>query len=265
MLGGTLSLLAVMNYHQGFLQESTKIREYQGSVAQRAGNIQHRIWFLSGQSANFLRLGREADRDKPVSYLEEAARLLSENQEGAVDISVHGLLAYAYLRQGNFPSARRAADQVLRTVVATTPTVFSSLDGLCHVPEVCLSLWEANPQGVNAGELAKSALLACKAMHAFSRIFPIGQPRAWLCQGLYDWLAGKPRRAQRAWQKSLNWAEKLHMPHDHGLAHYEIGRHLKVSDPDREKHLAQAYTLFHRIGATYDMERVQRELDKTIE
>lgn len=260
-LGSSLALLAIMDYHQGFLQESVKIREYQGTVAQRAGNMQHRIWFLSGQSANLLRLGREADQDRPVAYLEEAARLLSENQEGAVDISVQGLLAYAYLRRGDFPAARRAADQVLRTVVTTTPTVFSSLDGLCHVPEVYLALWEADPKGVDAGKLAQSALPACKAMHTFSRIFPIGQPRAWLCRGLYDWLSGKHRQAHRDWQKGLAWAEKLHMPHDLGLAHYEIGRHLKTSDLDREKHLAQAYALFHRIGAAYDMERVQQELD----
>lgn len=264
LLGGSLALLAIMDYHQGFLQEAIKIRDYQNTVAQRASNVQHRIWFLSGQSANYLRMGREPDQDKPVPYLEEAARLLSENQEGAVDISVHGLLAYAYLRQGDLASARRAADQVLRTVVTTTPTVFSSLDGLCYVPEVYLALWEAGPKGSGASQLARSALSACKAMHAFSRIFPIGQPRAWLCQGLYDWLSGRPRRAQRAWHKSLIWAENLHMPHDHGLARYEIGRHLKVSDPDREKHLAQAYALFHRIGAAYDMERVQQELDRTI-
>ncbi|MBN1312755.1 MAG: hypothetical protein JXB30_15180 [Anaerolineae bacterium] len=134
-----------------------KIREYHSKVAKQAGNIQHQIWSLSGQSANFLRLGRDSEQDKPVVYLEEAAHLFTENKEGAVDISVHGSLAYAYLRRGDFPAARRVADQVLQTVTTVMPTIFSSLDGLFHIPEVYLVLWENEQDRAEAGKLACSA------------------------------------------------------------------------------------------------------------
>ena len=65
-----------------------------------------------------------------------------------------------------------------------------------------------------------------------------GQPRAWLWQGLYEWLAGKPGKARKAWHKSLAAAERLAMRYEQGLAHYEIGgclgklrSALKISEP----------------------------------
>jgi hypothetical protein len=206
-------------------------------------------------------MGRAEDLSRVSSYLAEATRLLLDNPEAAVDISVHGLLAYAHLRLGEREEARQVAEKALQKVTSASTTVFSTLDGLCHIPEVFLRLWET------AGEdqrrtLQQSARASCKALHAYARVFPIGRPRAWLWQGVYEWLSGRKDSARRSWQKSMTCAEKLKMPHDHGLAYYEIGRHLPPGDPARRGYLARAQAIFYWVGAEHDLAQVQAELER---
>ncbi len=98
-------------------------------------------------------------------------------------------------------------------------------------------------------------------MRQFGRVFRIGRPRAWLLQGRYDWLAGKPSKARKAWQKSLAAAERLAMPYDQGLAHYEIGRH--ITGTERQHHLTRAHAIFAHLGATYDVQQTQLALDSS--
>lgn len=99
---------------------------------------------------------------------------------------------------------------------------------------------------------------ACKKLRGFARVFPFGQPRSWLFQGEYAWLADKPGKAHKAWAKSLAYAEELNMPYEQGLAHYEIGRHLLDDNRGREDHLEQAGEIFAHLDAGWDLERVQK-------
>jgi hypothetical protein len=92
-----------------------------------------------------------------------------------------------------------------------------------------------------------SAKKACQAMHAFSRIFPIAQPRAWLCQGWYDWISGKRSQANRIWQKGLGLTEHLAMPYEQARAHYELARHLKDGVKSR-LHLEKANNIYTELG-----------------
>jgi hypothetical protein len=101
---------------------------------------------------------------------------------------------------------------------------------------------------------------ACKALFSYARVFPIGRPRAYLWQGLFEWLSGRPTQAHQLWRKSLAAAERLDMPYAQGLAHFEIGRHLPPDDPNRSKHLTQACRLFIQLGAAYDLQRAQEAL-----
>ena len=86
----------------------------------------------------------------------------------------------------------------------------------------------------------------------------VWQERGWLFgpavdveSGWTHWLAGSPRKAQRAWRKALKLAQKMSMAYEEGLIHYEIGRHLPVNQPEREKHLATAREIFDQLGAIY--------------
>jgi len=67
-----------------------------------------------------------------------------------------------------------------------------------------------------------------------------------LWQGLYDWLDNKPNQARRAWRKSLVAAQKLGMPYDEALAHYEYGRN--ATGAERETNFARAREIFDRLG-----------------
>jgi tetratricopeptide (TPR) repeat protein len=135
------------------------------------------------------------------------------------------------------------------------------------VAEVYLKLWEAEIMEQEMLDQKQrrrsspSSLLyaqsreACANLHQYARVFPIGQPRAWLWQGVYEWLSGHSRKAQQAWRKSLAAAQRLAMPYEQGLAHYEIGRHATAKE--RCKHLAQACNIFAQVGATYDLLKAQ--------
>ena len=162
--------------------------------------------------------------------------------------------------RGDPRRARHVAEQAA-TQFATLPPAFTLLPGLASVAEVSLALWEAsgNQPSPERTALAESARQACAALR-YTRRLPIGQPSAWLWQGLYDWLAGKPSKAHTAWQKGLKTAAKLSMPYEQGLAHSAIGRHLGADEPARQMHLTRACDIFTRLQAAYELGRAQQVL-----
>lgn len=111
-------------------------------------------------------------------------------------------------------------------------------------------LWEKAETEREKSEMKALAQQACRALHKFARTYPIARARAFLWQGLYDWLDGKPRSAQKNWQKSLAAAQKLSMPYDEALVYREIGRHDTGSK--RDLNLARANEIFGRLGVALD-------------
>jgi len=85
-----------------------------------------------------------------------------------------------------------------------------------------------------------------RSLRRYAHVFPIGQPRALLCQGLLAWVQGRPIQARKAWRRSLAAAERLGMRYDQLLAHQQLGRH---GDPsERHEHLARARQLSTQLG-----------------
>jgi hypothetical protein len=117
--------------------------------------------------------------------------------------------------------------------------------------EVYLALWEATPEE-ETGECRRLAEVVRKICGRLRLSRYAARARAQRIQGMYDWLIGKPAQARRGWQKSMELAERLHMPFELGQAHYEIGRHLSIDDPQRAEHLTRARDIFAQIGAAYD-------------
>jgi hypothetical protein len=253
-------LLAVVAYHQGQFAQSAQMFADVFASAHRRDDPQPQLWGLLGQVENRLRLGGP-DLDKVTSLLESAQRILSENPYNAEKIRTYGVLAWTHLRRNEPQLARQAAQTAEQYIAQTSFIVHYSFEGYAGPAEVYLTLWEASGNQPSVQKtLAKSARQACKVLRNFARIFPIGQPRYRLYQGLYEWLSGKPRQAHSAWQKSLAHAEQLAMPYEQGLAQYEIGRHLPLDDPARQDHLSQARDIFTKLEANYDLRRTQQEL-----
>ena len=158
-----------------------------------------------------------------------------------------------------------AAELAMKLIGAELlPSTFYRFEGYVGPPLVYLSLWEARAKGDHEAANEKSyqelAWQACKGLRRFAWVFPFAQPRSWLFQGWYAWLAGKRGKAHKAWRKSLAHAKNLDMPYEQGLAHFEIGRHLPASDTGREEHLQHAIDIFGQLDAAWDLKRAQETL-----
>lgn len=253
--GNCLAILAKTAYFQGQFDHGTKLWAEVYAVAQRSDDILHQAWGLNGQAEGLLRLGHV---DKAVSLLEESLLAFAQNYDRVSETATYGLLATARLYQGEPQLALQVALATQeRLAQLSSPNSYYLIEGYAGVAEVYLTLWQTSSNQVPAEveKLALSACLACKALRKFARVFPIGQPRSWLWQGLYHWLAGHPVRARTAWRKSLAAAERLAMPYEQGLAYYQLGRH--ATGKDRPKYLKKACDIFTQLGAVDNLAKTE--------
>jgi tetratricopeptide (TPR) repeat protein len=247
-------------YHQtGKFAESIELWAEVQQVAEHGDHTQAHTWSLWGQGQSLLRRGQIAEAGE---LLEAAGTAATENGDNISETISNGVLAAAYLRQNRPERALQAAKRQQK-LAPKSPVVHSTLEGYVGAVETFLTLWEAEarePEITTSEQvltLQTAARQTLKSIHAHAKRFPIGQSSAQLYQGLYDWLAGKPAKAHKAWEKSLAAAEQLEMPYEQGRAHYEIARHLDKGVPTRAEHLKHAGKIFEKLGASYDLARVK--------
>jgi hypothetical protein len=263
-------LALALNLKGKFAQGEKAWQEVYVSSHER-GSKQMQLWSLCGQATAALRRGEAGHASTALALMKKAIGLLAEYAYAHADgTSAYGLLAQAYLRRGEEEMSLEAAELAMKLIGAELlPSTFYRFEGYVGPPLVYLSLWEAQANGRhnNAEEASykEPARQACKSLRRYAWVFPFAQPRAWLFQGLYAWLAGKPGKARKAWRRSLAHAEKLAMPYERGLAHYEIGRHLAATDPGREEHLKRAIEFFSQLETAWDLERARENLAKISE
>jgi hypothetical protein len=173
----------------------------------------------------------------------------------------YGVLAQARWRRGEIHLALQAAEKGSAVSAGCEPISHYVLEGYGGLLEVYTGLWEAGREFTDTGtDLAERCAPLCRSLWQFARMHPVGEPQAWLWTGRCAWLSGKSRRAGRCWRKALAAALRLGMPYDEGLTQYEIGRHARPDAPARREHLSRARDIFARLGAAYDLARVEREL-----
>jgi tetratricopeptide (TPR) repeat protein len=275
-----LSNLAMIPYFQGHLTQSNKLFDDLAAAAFRRKDAHNEAWALRGQVYCFLPRGKFMEA---LVCLETLRVLLHDNPhvvDEALNIDLHALSTIVQFQAGDKEAALESADKALKLIEQTPPTSYLSLPGYAGLADTYLTLWEqelisssvsGNPKSRHrhASEIPpqarernpkSKARRACKALRKYARVFPIGQPRAYLHQGRFEWLSGRPHLARDLWRQALEAANRLNVPYSQGLAHYELGRHLPVDDPRRLEHLLQAYEILMRLEATYDVERVQAEL-----
>ena len=246
--------LAMINYFQGNWPASLELSEEFHNSARRRDDADNQCWALKGKVYCYLPQGL---LDEALNCLIEILTMLADN-DSIVDvplkIDTYGLLAIAQLQNGEHVSALEAAQRASELIAASSPDAYPVLLGYSGAAEVYLRLWEEWPE-LNTRSAARKA---CQALKSYTRIFPIGRPRLLLWQGLSAWLDGHPGKAQQLWSKGLLAAEALDLPYMQGLIHFEIGRHLLPTQPDRATHLDRARELFTRLGAAYDLERLNQ-------
>nr|MBA3531412.1 serine/threonine-protein kinase PknK [Ardenticatenales bacterium] len=197
-----------------------------------------------------------------LATLEAAKALLGANHLPGEEIAYRAALALARLREGDEMAALLEAESARHLIEESNPTTFAAFEGYAGVAEVYLALWEGKVAAAVPAStlptLQATARQACTALREFARVFPVAEPRSWLWQGSYEWLAGSPQMAWRAWRKSLAIAQRLGMRYEEALARYEIGRHLPTSDPERAQQLELACETFLGQNATFEFARTQR-------
>ena len=262
--GENMSFLAQAAIYSGNFNSGSQLSSDLYAAAYRHQNVLHQVWALIGQAQCAVRLDQ---LDNAVAFAKEALKLLKEAEikETVSEIIIQGVLAMAYLRQGELVQAQNAADMVQELLAPSSRTGYAVLDGHTGSTEVYLALWKAsqNGNGAAASNWTKLAQKSCKVFHQQAKVYPLAEPRAWLYQGNYHQLDGYLNKAQEAWAKSLAAATQLGMRYDEGRVHYEIGRHLPTTDPGRQSHLNQAQVIFSEAGAPYDLNRVQVALNQS--
>jgi tetratricopeptide (TPR) repeat protein len=187
--------------------------------------------------------------------------------------------ARLYLRQGRPDLAVGEAERFTRQI-EENPFVANAqyIYGYAGAAEATLAAWEA--AGEKECPERQAAERACRNLEKAARIFWNGRPAARLYRGCYEWLAGRPREAHRAWAEALATARVQGVPYEEALAHYEIGRHLedkeagnrglgeesKQESPNplipadswgRREHLERAAEIFERLEIPYELNLVR--------
>src|SRR5260221_5061864 len=260
LLGENLSMLGLAHYFQGNFAKcmETYLKLY--DVGKRSGDRQQQSWSESMYGLNVVRLGRTQEA---MPYLESSRDWFLKDMDRNSLLNIHARLALAHLQLGDLKKAEESAAQAVAISSTYSPVGFTVLEGYAGGPETYLQLWEAasGRSGKERDALENQTRLGIKALHSYARVFPLGLTRAHRFEGTAHWLSGDKQKADKSWHKALSYAKQFGMRFDEALAHYELGRHLELSNPLRREHLEQARGLFDDLKAIYNVTNVELALN----
>jgi hypothetical protein len=143
---------------------------------------------------------------------------------------------------------------------------FGRLTGVRALPHFSEQLWTASAtlnlarleQAADADreQARRAADHACRGLLKNSRLDKGGFVPGYRMMGTYEWLAGRPRKAEKCWRKSLTLADQLGARYKEALTRLEIGRRLGDT-----AELEQAEAMFAEMGAAFDLAETRRLLD----
>jgi predicted ATPase/DNA-binding SARP family transcriptional activator len=204
----------------------------------------------------------DAHDPRTEAWMAEATPLFTRGVT-AIDIArAHAATARFHLaagRPGEAWRSARAADDLIGDLPSFAQY---TLEAHAGVPEVCLALLERDGAGVDLAELGPATATAARRLSAYARYNAMARPRAQICVGWSEWLAGRHGRAARAWARAAREAARLRTPYELARAHYELGRHLGPEDRSPldlhgREHLDRARAGFEAIGCRTDLDAVE--------
>ncbi|WP_434301423.1 protein kinase domain-containing protein [Corallococcus exiguus] len=250
------ALLTVSAMYRGQFARGLPLMDWLEASAVRRGSAQTQHWAQHYRAHMLLRLGEHARARVAL----EPALAWTEAHGGATDrIIVDGTLALLCLREGDTAGARAAAEKALVRLSAGKPVAHFVYFGATAVAEVLLTLLARETPGPGLQALTHSARSALQEVERFARVFPFGEPSAWLWRGCEAWLAGKHHKAFRAWKRCIAESDARGMPYEAARARLEWARHLPADDAERAELLRRAAEDFTRLGAREDLSRTLAE------
>jgi class 3 adenylate cyclase/tetratricopeptide (TPR) repeat protein len=222
--------------------------------ARQRGDIQSALLVLVELVSVRLVLGQPA---QALADIQTIFNLLKQEAHPDFERLACARLAQAHLRQGDLPLATQALERGLSLTNEAPPALIFAV-GSAALASAALEVWQARGQPATERQsLAQVLRKLCANARHDSRW--IAQPLLWRLRGWEARLSDNPPQARRLWRKSLAEAERLQIPYETALAHYEIGQH--ASGDVRRRHLTHAVEIFERLGAAYDLERTQAAMD----
>lgn len=226
-------------------------------AARAVGDPQVRFWGFVGEFQCLLRLGRQEDA---LNILEDAVPMI-ESATSVDRIYALGLVALLHSRNGDFALTENLGRELM-PLIAPRPVAYWTYGGLVALAEATLLYWQAvTDDGARVESARALAKASCRALGAYSRVFPLGRAGYLLWSGLYLWLCGKKGPALRRWKKAMVRARAEAKPYEAALAELELGRHLEVGLPARRDYLLRALSYFEAGGLRYDAERARHALN----
>jgi class 3 adenylate cyclase len=213
------AILAVQRHYQGCYDEGLALNDQVYQAARRTGNLVQQGWGLYSGGENLIRLGRPAEA---LPRIEQGYEIAIKDAKVTAQMRAAGIWALAAWQIGDIELARRMADICAKLMGSSAPNIYSALEAYSGLAEVYLGLLEQSPRD---STLAAQAGNACRIVARYGRLFPLGQARAHIYRGLYEWLLGRPRKANGYWQKGLATAVRLGLPYEKERAGYEVDRH----------------------------------------
>ncbi len=183
---------------------------------------------------------------------------LVEMMDFRVAAKVAGRLATCLMAQGRLEEAQALLDEHrerLRRFSIRGGMASSVITGLAAASLVAAEQSEETVRGASL----KKARRACRAALKQVRVDTTAFVPAARSQGTYEWLRGRPHKAEKWWRRSLDHAEKLGARYEGAVTELEMGR--RLGDPGA---LERAAAAFEDMGAEHCLAQT-RALQRDVE
>ena len=250
-----LGITSLILRDQGKLRQALDIQTEMLRVTEEAGA--HHLSGISegviGDALNLMGLLREAE-----DHQRRGLHLMLQANDWADALMGHAHIAHNLSRQGRFEEAVQALGEAHR-LVAANPRIrlVYNTHYQTYAAEIDLLLLERSrgldgkllPEEASNAETWEAARLACQEARKSVKLYRGAAVSAYRSQGTYEWLRGRPRRADKWWRKSVAAGQNTGLDYQLGLTYLEMGRRLK----DRTR-VEAAADIFRRSEAEFDLQ-----------
>jgi tetratricopeptide (TPR) repeat protein len=237
--------------YRGYLRDSMAWFEQLEALGEASHDVTHWGTALGGKGACHTRRGQWADA---LAHIDKSLTLSVEAGNALAEWNNRARLGLVQFFRGEMEAVLETAESTFTYAMQAPHTAFANTTIYTELLTTLLLLWEQSPQPHLP---AKTATL-CKRYKQYTRIFPFALPAYYRLNGWREWLNGRPTSAIKSWDQSLKEAQRLRMPYDEGMTHFEIGRHLSLTDPQRSHHLDEASRILTELEASHDLERLHQ-------